>query len=135
MRLSLSDHSRVPTSVSRLLGHSFIAAVSSATLLIVLAGTLSQPLASVLYVVAAPGLAVLLAGHYYWGSEAEEPLIAAIGFTAVAAVVDFALARLPHGTLELMDPSFGFGLALLLVFGATGLTGEMALTLGRKRSR
>jgi hypothetical protein len=116
-----------PISVSRLLVHGLAAWVVSALLLGILISTFSLSLASGLYTFGAPALTVFVAAHYFRRGHAEEPLIAAIGFTAVAAALDLLVSIGARGKMELMDPAIGFGLSLLLVFGATGFVGEVIL--------
>lgn len=125
MRVTASHVIPAPSSLSRLLVHGLAAWALGAVLLLVLVSMLPLPLASGLYTLGAPTLTVLVAAHYFRRGEVEEPLTAAIGFTAVAAALDLLVTAAARGQMELMHPAFGFGLSLMLVFGATGFTGEV----------
>ena len=104
------------SSVARMGVHAVVVAMLSAALLLILDLAFRQPTASLLYTLGAPGVAGLVALNYFHRRDTEEPLLAAIAFTAVTGLVDLAL----------VDPAFGFGFPLLLSFGATGLAGELA---------
>jgi hypothetical protein len=131
MRLTVSRGLLAHHSISRLVLHALAAAVLGGILLVVLGSAFSLPVASALLLIAAPGVTALVAILYFREPGAEEPLITAICFTAVAAAVDLAMAALAPGTFELVDPAIGFGLPLVAVFGATGLAGELLPTLRR----
>lgn len=134
MRVPVSHELVARHSVSRVLFHAFAAGALSAVLLLILDSVFRLPVASALYLAGAPAVSALVAAHYFWRGEAEEPLIAAISFTGVAAVLDLVLAAIARGRIELLDPAFSFGLPLMLVFGTTGLTGELVPTIRRSRS-
>ena len=61
-------------------------------------------------------------------------MVTAIAFTAVAGSMDLAMATIARGRFELVDPAIGFGIPLILVFGATGLAGELLPLLRRGRT-
>jgi hypothetical protein len=114
------------TSSSRLLVHAVAAWALGAVLLIVLVSTLDLTLANALYAAGAPVFAGLIGAHYaYRREDAADPLTTAAWFTGVAAALDLLAGLLLHGRVELFDPAFGLGIPLMLVFGATGLTGEL----------
>ena len=125
MRLTLSRGLFAPHSIARLVLHALGAAVVSGALLVLLASTFQLPIATGLYLLGAPGVTALVAARYFRQPGAEEPLITAVSFTAVAAGVDLAMATLARGSFDLVDPAISFGLPLILVFGATGLAGEL----------
>jgi len=114
------------SSVARMGVHAVVVAMLSAALLLILDLAFRQPTASLLYTLGAPGVAGLVALNYFHRRDTEEPLLAAIAFTAVTGLVDLALVQVLDGRLALVDPAFGFGFPLLLSFGATGLAGELA---------
>ncbi len=128
-RGSLAHHS-----ISRLALHALGAAALSGALLVIMDSTFSLSVASGLYLLAAPGVTALVASLYFRLPGVEEPLITALSFTAVAGGVDLAMATIARGSFELVDPAIGFGLPLILVFGATGLTGELVPMLRRRRT-
>jgi hypothetical protein len=134
MRLTLGRGLLAHHSISRLALHALAAGVTSDALLVLLATTFRLPVASGLYLLAAPGVTALVAALYFRQPGAEEPLFTAIAFTAVAGGVDLAMATITRGSFELVDPAIGFGLPLILVFGATGLTGELVPALRRGRT-
>jgi hypothetical protein len=121
--------------VSPLLVHALAAWASSAVVLLALDSIFQPWVASALFTVVAPGVTALVAAHYFLRHEADEALTAAICFTGTAAVLDLILEQLLRGRMELVDPVIGFGLPLILVFGATGLAGEMVPVLRRQRAR
>jgi len=96
--------------------------------------TVQLPVASGLYLLSAPGVTALVAALYFRQPGAEEPLIAAVAFTAVAGAIDLAMATIVRGRFDLVAPAVGFGLPLILVFGATGLVGELGPMLRRGRA-
>lgn len=132
MRLPLTVLVARPSS-SRLLVHALAAWALSAVLLLVLVATLDLPLANGLYAVGAPAFAGLIGAHYaYRREDAADPLTTAVWFTGIATALDLVAGALLHGRLELFDPAFGLGIPLMLVFGATGLSGELVpRTIGR----
>jgi len=134
MRVSASHVFPARTSMPRLLVHGLAAWALGAVLLAILVSTCQITLASALYTFGAPVLTALVAAHYFRGREAEEPLITAIGFTAVAGALDLLVSIGARGRVELLDPAFGVGLPLMLVFGATGFTGEMFPPSPERRS-
>ena len=125
MRLTLSRGFLAPQSIVRLGLHALAAAVLSGAVLAVSSSTLPLPVASGLYLLGAPGVTALVAAIYFRQADAGEPLITAIVFTAFAGGVDLAMATIASGELDLVHPAVGFGLPLILVFGATGFTGEL----------
>jgi len=44
------------------------------------------------------------------------------------------MATIARGSFDLVDPTIGFGIPLILIFGATGLAGELLPLLGRRRA-
>lgn len=112
-------------SFPRLLAHALGAWALGALLLLVLVSSFDRLLVSVLFTFGAPALTGLVAAFYFQGAGAEEPVIAAIAFTAVAGLLDALVVVVAQGQAELLDPAFGFRLSLLLIFGTTGLTGEL----------
>lgn len=134
MRLTVSRGFLAHHSISRLVLHSLAAAVLSGVSLVVLGFAFSLPVASGLYLLVAPGATALVAILYFREASAEDPLISAISFTAVAGAVDLAMATIARGVFDLIDPTIGFGFPLILVFGATGLTGELLPLLRRGRT-
>ena len=110
-------------SFPRLLAHALGAWALGALLLLVLVSSFDRLLVSVLFTFGAPALTGLVAVLYFQGARAEEPVIAAIGFTAVAGLLDALVVVVAQA--ELLDPAFGFRLSLLLIFGTTGLNGEL----------
>ena len=133
MRLTLGRGVLAHHSVSRLVLHALLAAILSAGCLVVLSSTFSLATASGLYLVAVAAVTAPVAALYVRQPGAEEPLITALTFTAVAGGVDLAMATLARGQTELVHPAVGFGLPLILVFGVTGLTGEIIPMLRRDR--
>jgi hypothetical protein len=117
-----------------LVAHALTAWAASAVLLLGLDSLFRPFVASALFTVVAPGATALVAAHYFRRHGADEALIAAIWFTGVALALDLVLESLLRGRMELMDPAFGFGLPLILVFGATGLMGEVIPLLRQRRS-
>lgn len=134
MRLSVSRGFLARHSISRLLLHAFSAAVLSGALLVVLDATFSLAVASALNVLTGPGVTALVAILYFRDPRAEEPLTTAVAFTGVAGSVDLAMATIARGSFDLVDPTIGFGIPLILIFGATGLAGELLPLLGRRRA-
>jgi hypothetical protein len=134
MRLSVSRGFLAHHSISRLLLHALAAAVLSGALLVILDATSSLSVASGLNVLTAPGATALVALLYFREPGAEDPLVTAIAFTAVAGSMDLAMATIARGRFELVDPAIGFGIPLILVFGATGLAGELLPLLRRGRT-
>ena len=134
MRVPVTHELVAGHSVSRVLFHAFTAGALSAVVLLILDSVFRLPVASALYTAGAPAVSALVAAHYFRRGEAEEPLITAISFTGVAAVLDLVLSALARGRTDLLDPAFGFGFPLMLVFGVTGLTGELVPTIRRNRS-
>jgi hypothetical protein len=134
MRLTFSRGFLAHHSISRLVLHALAAALLSGVLLVVLGTAFSLLVASVLFLLVAPGATALVASLYFREPGAEEPLTTAVAFTAVAGGVDLAMATVTRGTFDLVDPAIGFGLPLILVFGATGLTGEIVPLLRRTRT-
>jgi hypothetical protein len=134
MRLTVNRGLLAHHSFSRLLLHALIPAVVSGILLVFLDATFQLPVASALYLLAAPGVTALIAALYFRQPGAEEPLITAVAFTAVAGGIDLALASIVGGRFDLVVPAMGFGLPLILVFGATGLVGELVPMLRRGRA-
>jgi hypothetical protein len=114
--------------------HALVAAALSSALLLILDSTFPLPVASGLYLLSVPGVTTLVAALYVRQPAAEEPLITALFFTVVAAGVDLAMARIAGGELDLVHPAIGFGLPLILVFGATGLTAELVPMLRRSHT-
>ncbi len=133
MRLTISRGFLAHHSISRLVLHAVAAAVLSGVLLVVLDSAFSLPVASGLYLLTAPGITALVATFYFRDPGAEEPLITAASFTTVAGGVDLAMVALVGDRFDLVDPAIGFGLPLILIFGATGLAGELLPLLGRGR--
>lgn len=126
---------RSHTAVSRpLLVHALTAWAASAVLLFGLDSLFRPFVASALFTVVAPGITALVAAHYFLRHGADEALTAALWFTGVALGLDLVLESLLSGRMELMAPAFGFGLPLILVFGATGLMGEMIPLLRQRPS-
>jgi hypothetical protein len=134
MRLTISRGFLAHHAISRLAFHALAAAGLSGALLVVLDSTLSLRVASGIYLLVGPGVTALVASLYFRQPGAEEPLIAALSFTAIAGGVDLAMATIARGNFELIEPAVGFGLPLILVFGATGLTGELIPMLRRDRT-
>ena len=134
MRLTVSRGSLAHHSISRLVLHALAAAFLNGGLLVVLDSTFGLQVASGLYLLTAPGVTALVAALYFRHLGTEEPLMTAMAFTAFAGGVDLAMATIAQGAFDLVDPAIGFGLPLLLVFGATGLTGELVPTLRRDRT-
>lgn len=134
MRLTLNRGLLAHRSISRLVLHALLAAVLTGGLLVVLNSAFSLATASGLYLLTVAGVTTLVAALYVRQPEAEEPLIAALTFTAVAGGVDLAMATIARGHMDLVHPAIGFGLPLILVFGVTGLTGEIAPMLRRNRT-
>ncbi len=89
--------------------------------------------ASALFTLAAPAVTALVAAHDFLRREASEALIAAVCFTGTAAV-NLVLEALLSDRMDLVDPAIGFGLPLILVFGATGPVGEIVPMLRRQRA-
>jgi len=107
-----------------LAAHALTAWAMSAVLLLVLDVFFHPWVASAFFTLVAPGVSALVAARYFLHHGADEALTAAIWFTATALTLDLLLERaLPRR--ELVDPAFGFGLPLILVFGVTGLVGEI----------
>jgi len=129
MHLSASHAFVSRGALPRLLFHAVVAAGLNTVLLVGLDAAFPIVLASALYTVLAPGVAGLVAWNYARRPNAAEPLLTAIGFTGVAAVVDLVAVSLAAGGAELLHPAFGLGFPLLLTFGATGLVGEIVSTL------
>jgi hypothetical protein len=123
MRVPVTDLFLVRSSLLRLLAHALAAWALCAVLLGVLLASFERTVASALFTLGAPALTGLIAALYFRGSGGGEPIVGAIGFTAVAVVLDALLAA--RVAAQLLDPAFGFVLPLLLVFGTTGLTGEL----------
>jgi hypothetical protein len=121
--------------VSRsLLGHALTAWAASAVLLLGLDALFRLWVASALFTLLAPGVSALVAARYFLRHGAQEALSAALWFTGVALVLDLLLGGLVRERMELTDPAFGFELPLILVFGATGLIGEMLPGVRQSRS-
>jgi len=121
--------------VSRsLLGHALAAWAASTVLLLGLDALFRLWVASALFTLLAPGITALVAARYFLRHRAEEALSAALWFTGVALTLDLLLGGLVRGRMELMDPAVGFGLPLILVFGATGLIGEMLPEVRQRRT-
>ena len=133
MRLTLGRGLLAHPSISRLVLHALLAAILSGGLLVVLSSTFSLATASGLYLLAVSAVTALVAALYNREPGAEEPLITALTFTAVAGGVDLAMATVARGQTELVHPAIGFGLPLILVFGVTGLTAEIIPMLRRDR--
>lgn len=125
MRIPATPLFPARTSLPRLLVHALVAWALGAVLLVVLVSVFERTVASALFTFGAPALTALVAALYFRRGQAEEPLIAALAFTAVAAALDVLVALGARGQVELLDPAFGFGPSLLLVFGTTGFTGEL----------
>ncbi len=126
MRVHLNAGVLARTSLSRLLTHALTAWALTAVLLVVLVSTIEGLVASVLYVLGAPALSGLVAAHYArHRPDAADPLVTAFFFTAVAATLDLMAGALVAGRLALFDPVVGLGIPLTLIFGATGLAGEL----------
>jgi hypothetical protein len=134
MRLSLGRGLLAPRSITRLVLHALAAAALSSALLVILNTMFPLPVASGLYLASVPGVTALVAVHYLRQPAAEEPLITALSFTAVAACVDLAMVMIARGEFELVHPAIGFGLPLILVLGATGLTAELVPMLRRSHT-
>ena len=134
MRPAVTRGLFAPDSITRLVLHALAAALLSGVLLGVLNSTFRLPVASGLYLLAAPGVTAVIAALYFRRPGAAEPLVAALSFTAVAAGLDLAMATISRGTVDLVDPAIGFGLPLIFVFGATGLTGELIPQLRRRQT-
>jgi len=120
-------------SLPQLLLHASLAAALNTVLLVSLAAAFRPLVASALYTFLAPGVAGLVAWGYFRRSDAAEPLVAAIAFTAIGAIADLAAIGMAGAGVQLLDPAFGIGFPLLLTFGATGLVGEIVPTLRRAR--
>lgn len=135
MRLTFDRGLLAHHSVSRLVLHALLAAILSAGVLVVLSSIFSLATASGLYLVAVAGMTALVAALYVRQPGAEEPLITALIFTAVAGGVDLAMATVARGQMELVHPAIGFGLPLILVFGVTGLTAELVPMIRRDRTQ
>jgi hypothetical protein len=133
MRLTLGRGLLAHHSFIRLVLHAVAAAVLSGVLLLFLGSTFQLTVASGLYLLAAPGVTALVAAAYFRKPDAEDALTTAVAFTAIAGGVDLAIATIAGGSFGLVDPAIGFGLPLILVFGATGLTGELAPRIRRER--
>ncbi|HET6983380.1 MAG TPA: hypothetical protein VFI53_14650 [Myxococcaceae bacterium] len=131
MRLTLGRGFLAHHTIARLVLHALGAAVLSGVLLVLLDSMFQLPVASGLYLLAVPAVTALVAARYFRKPDAAEPLITAIWFTAVAGGIDLAMATIADGSSELAHPAIGFGLPLILVFGATGLTGELVPSLSR----
>lgn len=131
MRLTLRRGLLVDHSISRLALHALAAAMLSGALLVGLSSAFSLPLASGLYLLGGPGVTALVAILYFRKPHPAEPLVTAVCFTAFAGGVDLAMATLASGESGLVHPAIGFGLPLILVFGATGLAGELVPMLRR----
>jgi hypothetical protein len=134
MRLTVNRGLLAHHSISRLVLHALVAALVSGILLMFLDATFQLPVASGLYLLAAPGVTALVAALYFRQPGAEEPLITAVAFTAVAGAIDLAMATIMRDRFDLVAPAVGFGLPLILVFGATGLVGELVPMLRRGRA-
>ena len=133
MRLTVGRDLLAHHAISRLVLHALAAAVLSGILLLLLDAMFSPAIATGLYLLAAPGVTTLVARLYFREPGAEEPLITAIAFTALAGGVDLAMATFARGSFDLVYPTIGFGFPLILVFGVTGLTGEL-VPLPRRRT-
>jgi hypothetical protein len=133
MRLTVNRGLLAHHAISRLVLHALAAAVLSGILLLLLDSMFSPSIATGLHLLAAPGVTALVALLYFREPGAEEPLITAITFTALAGGVDLVMAMLAQGRFALVDPTIGFGFPLILVFGVTGLTGEL-VPLPRRRT-
>ena len=134
MRLTVNRGLLAHHSISRLVLHALVAAIVSGILLMFLDAIFQLSVASGLYVLAAPGVTAPVAALYFRQPGAEEPLITAVAFTAVAGAIDLAMATIVRGRFDLVAPAVGFGLPLILVFGATGLVGELVPMLRRGRA-
>lgn len=117
-------------SVRRLVAHAVGAWAASAA---VVAGALAAggPRAAiVLHAIAAPLIFAVIARHYFVARGAREPLPAALAFTAIAGVLDAALAwALVQRGATLLGSIAGTALALLLIFVATWSVGGIVSTL------
>jgi hypothetical protein len=134
VRLTISRGFLAHHSISRLALHALAAAGLSGALLVILDSTFSLRVASGIYLLIAPGVTALMASLYFRQPVAEEPLIAALSFTAIAGGVDLAMDTIARGRFDLIEPAVGFGLPLILAFGATGLTGELVSMARRDRT-
>jgi hypothetical protein len=134
MRPTVTRRLLTPRSISRLVLHALAAALLSGALLLVLDWTFRLPVASGLYLLTTPGVTALIAALYFRQPDHAEPLIAAVSFAAVAGGLDLAMATIARGQVDLIDPVVGFGLPLILVLGATGLTGELVPMLRRRET-
>ena len=134
MRLTLGRGLLAHHSISRLVLHALMAAMVSGAVLVVLRSSFSLGTASGLYLLAVSGVTANFAALYARPPGAEEPLITALTFTAVAGGVDLAMATIARGRLDLVHPMVGFGVPLILVFGVTGFTAEIVPMLRRNRA-
>ena len=126
MRVPLNAGVLARTSLSRLLIHALTAWALTAVLLVALVSTIGGLVASTLYALGAAALSGLVAAHYArHHPDAADPLVTAFLFTAVAATLDLTAGALVEGRIALFDPTVGLGIPLTLVFGATGLAGEL----------
>lgn len=126
MRVPLNVGVLAPTSSSRLLTHALTAWALTAVLLLVLVAAIEGLWASVLYALGAAALSGLVAAHYArHRPDAADPLVTAFWFTGVAAALDLIAGALLEGRLALFDPTVGLGIPLMLIFGSTGLAGEL----------
>ena len=125
MRVPVPQVFPLRTSLRGLLVHALGAWALSAALLVLLVASFERMVASALFTLGAPALSGLIAARYFRRGTSEEPMAGALGFTAIAAVLDAMLAAGVGGQAELLHPAFGFSLPLLLVFGTTGLIGEL----------
>ena len=125
MRIPITAVFPARASPSRLLGHALAAWALGALLLLVVMATCPRTLATAFFTLGAPVLTTAVAALYFRRGETPEPLTVALVFTLVAGALDRALLVAAGSGRELLEPTGGFGLGLLLVFGATGLTGEL----------
>lgn len=126
MRVPLDAGVLARTSLSRLLTHAVTAWALTAVLLLILVSTIGGLAASALYALGAAALSGLVAAHYArHRPDAADPLVTAFSFTAVAATLDLMAGALVEGRMTLFDPVVGLGIPLTLVFGGTGLAGEL----------
>jgi menaquinone-dependent protoporphyrinogen oxidase len=110
----------------RLLLHGLVGWALCALAMTVLLELTSQRVALALHLLAAPALFLLVARHYFHARGARDPLVTALGFAGVVALLDLiVVAGLVEQSLQLLGSVVGFWLPLLLILLVTWVTGEV----------
>jgi menaquinone-dependent protoporphyrinogen oxidase len=117
-------------SVPRLVAHGVVGWALCGASMGALLQLVGPTAATVLHALAAPGVFVLLAWHYFGARGAREPLPTAIAWTAIVALLDLVVvAGVIDGSLALFASVGGVWLPLALIFLAAWATGEILSTM------